>query len=51
MTNEQLEREIAYLLERKNKLQKEIKQGGLKIRDLEIEIKVYDKLKGEKENG
>lgn len=51
MTQQELEKEIAYLLERKAKLKKEINQRSLKIRDLEIELKVYSKLKGEKDNG
>lgn len=51
MNSNELEKELAYLLERKAKLQKEVKQRSQKIRDLEIEIKVYSKLKGEKDNG
>lgn len=41
------ERNIKFLEERRAKLQKEIKTRNQKIKELEIELKVYQKLKGE----
>lgn len=41
------EREMQFLEERKSKLLKEIKTRNQKIKELEIELKVYSKLKGE----
>lgn len=45
-----VEREIQILEERRMKLQREIKNRNQKIKELEIELRVYSKLKGD-QNG
>lgn len=47
MADSEFERDIKFLEERKAKLIKEIKTRNQKIKELEIELKVYQKLKGE----
>ena len=51
MNQVESDREVEYLLERKAKLLREIKQRNMKIKELEIELKVYSKLKGEENHG
>lgn len=46
MSETQFEKDVRFLEERKSKLQKEIKTRNEKIKELEIELKVYEKIKG-----